>query len=43
MLYYTIKPSSLLDLEASPLVDAALILLFIALTILGTLLGTSLS
>jgi hypothetical protein len=39
MQYYTMEPSSLLDLDRSPLVDAAVVLLFVALAALGTLLG----
>jgi hypothetical protein len=40
MQYYMIEPSSLLDIGRSPLVDAALVLVFVALAVLGTLLST---
>jgi hypothetical protein len=40
MQYYTTEPASLLDLERSPLVDAALIVVFVAVAVLGTLLST---
>lgn len=39
MQHDTMDPSSLLDLDRSPLVDAAVVLLLVALAALGTLLG----
>jgi hypothetical protein len=40
MQYYAMEPASLLDLGRSPLVDAALIVVFVAVAVLGTLLST---
>jgi hypothetical protein len=40
MLYYTLEPTSLLDLGRSSLVDVVLILVFAMTMILGTVLGT---